>query len=329
MKGKLILLSFVAIVFSFFLIGETQPVWAAEKPGDYPKKPINLYQGFPVGGVSDIECRIIGEALKKVIGQSVIVEAKPGAGGQIMLTDFTRNAKPDGYEMCLMGSPHLQGILFDPVRKAAFSFKDLQPIANHVEDSNVVMVRKDSPFKTIEDFLASAKAKPGQISISTSGIGGDDHLAVLDLQLKSGVTFNIVHMRGDGDAFKALLGGHIDSTMANIGGTLPMVVSGQSRILAVMMDKRYPDLGDVPTFKEKGMNVINSSSRGFFMPARTPMTIVKYMEESIKKAMEDPEHIERAKNAGLILKFMGIEEYTRFLEEQNTRVKELIKFYRK
>jgi len=329
MEKKSILLSAVAIIFLFFFSVNVQVIWAAEKPEDYPKKPITLYQGFPVGGVSDIECRILGEALKKLIGQPIVVEAKPGAGGQVMLTDFARNAKPDGYEMCLMGSPHLQGILFDPTRKAAFSFKDLQPIANHVQDPNVIMVRKESPFKTIEDLLAAMKSKPGQISISTSGIGGDDHLAILDLQLKSGTAFNIVHMRGDGDAFKALLGGHIDTTMANIGGTLPMVTSGQARILAVMMDKRYPDLPDVPTFKEKGMNVINSSSRGFFMPAKTSTQIVKYMEQSIKKAMEDPEHIERSKSAGLLLRYMGVEEYTQFLEEQNSLVKELIKLYRK
>lgn len=329
MKGKLVSLSAVIVTLLFSFSAEVKVLAAAEKPDDYPRKAINLVQGFPAGGVSDIECRIIGESLRKLIGQPVVVEAKPGAGSQIMLTDFARNAKPDGYEIALVGSPHLQGILFDPTRKAAFTFKDFLPIANHVQDPNVVMVNKESPYKTIDDLMAAAKAKPGKISISTSGIGGDDHLAILDLQAKSGVTFNIVHMRGDGDAFKAVLGNHIDVVMANIGGTLPMVVSGQTRILAVMTEKRSAELKDVPTFVEKGLNVVNSSTRGFAFPAKTPAKVLKYMEQSIKKAMEDPEHVERAKKAGLLCRYMDSEEYTRFLEVQNRRVPELIKMYRK
>jgi len=306
----------------------SQAAWAQEKPRDYPNKPITLMVGFSAGGSSDLGARIIGEALKKIIGQPVVVDNKAGAGSQVMLTDFKNNAKPDGYTMALINVPQIQTIVFDPTRKASFTLKDLQPVANHVQDPGAILVRKESPFKTLEDFMAAAKASPGQIRVSTTGIGSDDHLAVLDFQRRTGLKFNIVHMRGTPEALTAALGGHIDVDFDNIGGFLPTVVSGEARILAVMMEKRYPDLPDVPTFREKGIDLVSSSTRGYAMPAGTPMGIVKYMEQAIKKAMDDPDHIKRMKDAGLTLKFMGVEEYSQFLEVQNNRAKDLIKLYR-
>ncbi len=318
----------------FFLVcltvalASSQSGWAAEKPKDYPLKPVSLMVGFSAGGSSDVGARIIGEALKKLIGQPIVVENKAGAGSQVMLTDFKNNAKPDGYTMALINVPQIQTIIFDPTRKASFTFKDFQPVANHVQDPGAILVRKDSPFKTIEDLMAAAKAKPGQIKVSTTGIGSDDHLAILDFQRKTGLKFNIVHMPATPEALAAALGGHIDVDFDNVGGFLPTVVSGEARILAVMMENRYPDLPDVPTLKEKGIQLLSSSTRGYAMPAGTPMAIVKFMETSIQKAMDDPDHKKRMKDAGLTLKFMGVEEYTRFLEGENNRAKELVKLYR-
>lgn len=302
---------------------------ADDKPKDYPNRAISLMVGFGAGGSSDVGARLIGEALKKVIGQPVVVDNKPGAGSQVMLTDFKNNAKPDGYTMALINIPQIQTIVFDPTRKAIFSIKDLQPVANHVQDPGAILVRKDSPFKTLEDFLAAAKANPGQVKVSTTGIGSDDHLAALDVQRKTGLRFNIVHLRDTAAALTAALGGHIDVDFDNIGGFLPTVKSGEARILAVMMDKRYPDLPDVPTLKEKGIEIVSSSTRGYAVPAGTPRPIVKYLEQSIKKAMEDPDHVKRMTDAGLTLKFMGSEDYAKFLEAENARARSLIELYRK
>ena len=317
------------VVVSLVLVLPVIPSsWAQEKPANYPGKAITLMVGFSPGGSSDVGARVIGEALKKVIGQPIVIENKPGAGSQVMLTEFKNNGKPDGYTMALINVPQIQTIVFDPTRKATFSLKDFQPIANHVQDPGAILVRKESPFKTLEDFIAAAKANPGQIKVSTTGIGSDDHLAVLDFQNRAGLKFNIVHMRGTPEALTAALGGHIDVDFDNVGGFLPTVMSGEARILAVMMEKRYVDLPDVPTCREKGIDLVSSSTRGYVMPAGTPMGIIKYMEQSIRKAMEDPEHIKRMKDAGLTLKFMGIDEYNQFLETQNNRAKELIKLYR-
>jgi tripartite-type tricarboxylate transporter receptor subunit TctC len=302
---------------------------AADKPKDYPNRPVTIQVGFGAGGSSDVGVRVLAESLKKVIGQPVLVENKPGAGSQVMLTDFKNNAKPDGYTLALINIPQLQTIVFDSTRKAAFAISDFQPVANHVQDPGAIFVRTESPFKTLEDLLSAAKASPGQVKASTTGIGSDDHLAVLDVQRKANVRFNIVHLQDTPTALKNALGGHIDVDFDNVGGFLPTVVSGQGRILAVFDEKRFPDLPNVPTMRERGIDLVSSSTRGYVFPAGTPMEIVKYMSEAIKQAMDDPDHVKRMKDAGLSLKFMGIEEYARFIEGQNDRAKQLIGMYRK
>jgi tripartite-type tricarboxylate transporter receptor subunit TctC len=302
---------------------------AADKPKDYPNKPVTIQVGFGAGGSSDVGARVLAEALKKVIGQVVLVENKAGAGGQVMWTDFKNNAKPDGYTLALVNIPQLQTIVFDPARKSLFTMKDFQPVANHVQDPGAVLVRKESPYKTLEDLLNDTKARPGQIKASTTGIGSDDHLAVLDVERRANVKFNILHLQDTPTALTRVLGGHTDVNFDNVGGFLPSVKSDLARILAVMMDQRYPDLPNVPTFKERGFDLISSSTRGYVFPAGTPMEIVRYMEQSIKKAMADPDHIARMEQAGLTLKFMGVEEFGKFLESQNDRAKQLIGMYRK
>ena len=317
MYGKSIrcLASGLALVLGLFL---TQ-AQAADKPKDYPNKPVTIQIGFGAGGSSDVGVRILAESLKKIIGQPVLAENKAGAGGQVMWTDFKNNAKPDGYTLALINVPQLQTVVFDPARKSLFTMKDFQPVANHVQDPGAILVRKESPYKTLEDLLKDAKARPGQVSASTTGIGSDDHLAVLDVERQAKVKFNIIHLKDTPTALTRVLGGHTDANFDNIGGFLPTVDSGLGRILAVMMEQRYPDLPNVPTFKERGFDLVSSSTRGYVFPAGTPMEIVRYMEQSIKKAMDDPEHVERMKKAGLTLKFMGVEEFSKFLESQNDR----------
>jgi tripartite-type tricarboxylate transporter receptor subunit TctC len=302
---------------------------AAEKPKDFPNRPVTIMVGFGAGGSSDVGVRVLAEALKKIIGQPVLVENKPGAGGQVMWTDFKNNAKPDGHTLALVNVPQLQTTVFDPTRKPAFTMKDFQVVANHVQDPGAIFVRTESPYKTLEDLLNDAKAKPGQIKASTTGIGSDDHLAVLDVQRKSNARFNIVHLVDTPTALKNVLGGHTDANFDNVGGFLPAVKAGQGRMLVIFDDKRFPDAADVPTAREKGIDLVSSSTRGYVYPAGTPMEIVKYMEDSIKKAMDDPDHVKRMKEAGLSLKFMGVDEYAKFMETQNDRAKELISLYRK
>ena len=301
-----------------------------DRPKDFPTRPITIQVGSVAGGSNDIGVRIVADSLKKIVGQPVLVENKAGAGGQVMLTDFKNNAKPDGYTLAVFVSPGYVTIPLDPARKAVFSMNDFQWVANHVDDPGALLVRTESPFKTLEEVLQAAKARPGQLGITTTGIGSDDHLAVLDLQRKTGYRFNIVHFgQGTAEALKAVLGGHVDLDCDNVGGFLPTVRSGQARILAVMADKRFPDLPDVPTFREQGIDLISSSARGFIVPKGTPLDIVRYLEQALRKAMDDPDHVRRMKEVGLSVKFMGSEEITGFIGREEARAKSLIEMYRK
>ena len=147
----------LALVLGLFL-AQAQ---AADKPKDYPNKPVTIQIGFGAGGSSDVGVRLLAESLKKIIGQPVLAENKAGAGGQVMWTDFKNNAKPDGYTLALVNVPQLQTVVFDPARKPLFTMKDFQPVANHVQDPGAILVRKESPYKTLEDLLNDAKARPG------------------------------------------------------------------------------------------------------------------------------------------------------------------------
>ncbi len=316
--GSLILLS-----LALGLMGP-QGARAAEKPKDYPNRPITIMVGFGAGGSSDVGVRILAEALKKVIGQPVLVENKPGAGSQVMLTDFRNNSKPDGYTLALINIPQIQTIVFDPTRKAAFAITDLQPVANHVQDPGAILVRQESPFKTLEDFLNAARANPGQVKVSTTGIGSDDHLAVLDVTRKANVRFNIVHLQDTPAALTAALGGHTDVDFDNVGGFLPSVTSGQARILAVMMEKRYLDLPDVPTFRERGLDLTLSLWRGIATPRGTPQPVIHRLEAAFRAVTESPDFKEFATKMGASIEFRGANEFDEFIARQDKELAALM-----
>lgn len=313
----------VAVVLSAFT------ATAIASDGGYPNKPITLTHGYGAGGSSDIGCRLLAEALREVTGQPVIVDPKPGAGGQIAWSRFKQSAKPDGYQLIYINIPQIQSVIFDPARKADFGLSDFKMVANHVQDPNILVVPRNSPYKTIEEFLAAAKASPGKIAITTSGLGSDDHLAVLDLQLKTGISLNIIHVKGDADGLNGIMGGHMDAMMANVGGMVQTVEAGQTRILAIMAQTRLSELPEVPTFTEKGYPLFASSTRGIALPANTPPAIVSSLEQALKKAIASPAHEQAMKKAGFSIKFMGATEYSAFLDTQNAWIKEMMKQYAK
>ncbi|HEX2547940.1 MAG TPA: tripartite tricarboxylate transporter substrate binding protein [Ramlibacter sp.] len=302
-------------------------VSAASASTDYPARPITLVHGYGAGGSSDIGCRLLADALKEVTKQPVVVEPRPGAGGQIAWSKFKQSAKPDGYELIYVNVPQIQTIMFDPARKADFSLKDFRLIANHVQDPNILVVARNSPYRTLEEFIAAAKANPGKLSITTSGLGSDDHLAILDLQMKAGVTFTIIHTKGDAEGMNGILGGHMDAMMANVGGMVQPAEQGQTRILGVLAESRSADLPDVPTFKERGLPVFASSTRGIAVPLNTPPAVVDYIEQALRKAMTSPQHQQAMRKAGFTVKFMGGSEYQAFVDGQSTWVREMMKQY--
>jgi len=320
MKGRVVL-SILAVLIAL-LVGSAYPQ-------AYPTKPVMLMVAYPAGGSTDVGARIVASIAEKELGQPIVVLNKAGAGGQVGFTELAKQ-KPDGYYIGLINLPALNTIILDPDRKATFDIDTFTPIINQVLDPGVIYVKPDSHYKNLKDLIVEAKKRPGEIKVGTTGILGDDHLAILMLEEAAGVKFRIVHFEGDTPQVTALLGGQIDVSFLNVGGLTPRVKVGQLRVLAVMDRERSKFYADVPTSVEQGYPaVISSSTRGIAGPKGLPEPIVKKLQAVFKKAIENPEHMEKMDKAGLAIKMMMGDEYGKYLMDVHKKVKKLVEEARK
>jgi len=286
----------------------------------YPSKPVQLMVAYPAGGSTDIAARIVAAIAEKELGQSIVVVNKGGAGGQVGWTEMSRQ-KPDGYYLGFINLPALNTVILDPDRKAAFNADAFVPVINQVLDPGIIWVKGDSPYKTLKDLLEAAKRNPNKISAATTGILSDDHLAILMMEEAApGALFRIVHFEGGAPVLTAVLGGHIECAFDNVGSVFRRIKTGELRALAVMDTQRSRFLPDVPTMPELGYpSVISSSTRGIAAPKGTPPAVIKRLEQVLKKAMEDPEHVKKLEEAGLGLRVMIGEEYAKYYRELHAK----------
>ncbi len=314
------LLVFVAILLTTFVLpSESQVI-------DFPQKgkTIQILIGFAAGGSTDVGARILASGLEKKLGIPVLVVNKPGASGQIAYTMLTQ-AKPDGYTIGNTNFPSAVVTYLDPARKATYTRKNFEPLALHVVDPGLIAVKKDSPFKTLKEMIEVAKANPKKIRISTTGIQSDEAFALLQLQKMTGVQFAMVHFsQGIARAMTAFLGGKIDVFCGNVGDLLAQFKSGEVRILGIMDDKPSPFYPGIKTFAEQGYKLYNASSRGFAAPAGTPKEIINIMSEAIKQVVTTEEHKKRMADMGLTLRYMDPVQYSKYWDEYETMLKELL-----
>jgi tripartite-type tricarboxylate transporter receptor subunit TctC len=286
----------------------------------FPAKPVQLMVAYPAGGSTDIAARIVAAIAEKDLGQSMVVVNKGGAGGQVGWTEMSR-AKPDGYYIGFINLPALNTVILDPDRKAAFNVDAFVPVINQVLDPGIIWVKGDSPYKNLKDLLDAAKKNPNKISAATTGILSDDHLAILMMEEAApGALFRIVHFEGGAPVMTAVMGGHIECAFDNVGSVFRRIRTGELRALAVMDTQRSPFIPDVPTMRELGYpTVISSSTRGIAVPKGTPQPVIKRLEQSLQKAMDDPEHLKKMEEAGLQLRIMVGEEYAKYYRELHTK----------
>jgi tripartite-type tricarboxylate transporter receptor subunit TctC len=290
-------------------------------PQDYPVKPVTLMVAWPPGGGTDVGARIVASIAEKELGKPIVILNKPGAGGQIGFTELARQ-KSDGYYIGFINLPSLNTIILDPDRKATFGIDSFTPIINQVLDLGVIYAKPDGPYKSLTDVIQEARKRPGEVRAATTGILSDDHMAILMLEEAAKVRFRIVHFEGDPPLIAALLGGQIDVGFMNISGLVPRVRAGQLRALVVMDKERSKFYPDLPTSVELGYStVISSSARGIAGPKGIPEPISKKLQAVFKKAMEDPEHIEKMEKAGLAVKIMMGDEYGRYIFDLQERMK--------
>ena len=255
---------------------------------EYPSKPIKLVVPFPPAGGTDILARTVANHLQTSNKWVVVVDNRPGAGGNIGV-DATAKSPPDGYTL-VMGqtsnlaiSPTLYANLnYDPV-------KDLEPIALVGSGPIAIVVRADSPYKTLGDLLAAAKAKPGTITMASPGNGTVAHLAGVRLQKQSGATFQHIPYKGAAGAIPDLLGGSVDFFLSSVPTLQAQVAGGKMRALAVTSAKRSPVFPNVPTVAESGVKGFEANTWfGILAPAKTPKPIIAKLNTEINKALKDP-----------------------------------------
>ena len=256
----------------------------------YPTHPISMIVPFPPGGVADLTGRPTAFAMEKTLKQRIIVENKAGAGGAVGMA-YVANAKPDGYTI-LMALSSISIIppaerLFE--RKPPYEMSQLAPIALISADPTVLMVRADSPWKTVKDLVEDAKKRPTKINYGSSGIYGTLHVAMAMFEQAAGIQLWHVPYSGAGPAVTALLGGQVDALASGPAAVIGHIKGGKMRALAGWGEKRLASLPEVPTFKELGYNVEFYIWSGLFAPAGTPAPVMQALRNAARQAVNDPD----------------------------------------
>lgn len=262
----------------------------------YPTRPIRLLHGFAPGGAADTLSRIVAEDLQKRLGQPVIVEAKPGAGGNIA-AEAVAKAPPDGYTLGLVTGAHAisaatyKSLSFDPV-------DSFEMISTVVYYALVIAVRADHPAKTLGELLAAAKAKPGSVSFGSVGFGSTHHLAGELLAADAGVELVHVPYRGDSQAITALLSGDVPMIVGTSVLLAPQIESGAVRALAVTSPTRSALLPNVPTVEEAGVRGYDVRTwAGLIAPRGTPPAVIATLNAAVQDTLKDPQIRARVETA--------------------------------
>lgn len=292
---------------------------------DYPSKPITLVVSFSAGGNNDLRARQLGVPVGASLGQTVVVENKPGASGNIG-HDFVARAAADGYTL---GVGAMGPLTVNPALFPKMSFnpaKDLVPVVLVEKAPLVLVTRSDKPFKSLKDVLAAAKARPGTVTVGNAGSGGAHHLSAELLEDVAGLQVIHVPYKGGGPAATALLGGEIDMMFEQTYAALPSIQAGKTRALAVTSDKRLPSLPDVPTMAELGFpGVTVSNWLGIVAPKGTPPAVVRKLNEVFNKALSAPDMREKIAGPGNVVGGGSAEEFGAFMAAESKRWAALIK----
>ena len=289
---------------------------------DYPDKPVNLIIPYPAGGSTDVTGRALMNAVKKHFSQPVIVENKAGGGGTVG-PNLVITKPPDGYTLGIMASAtvtiswHMGKMNFNPI-------EDATHIIRYTGYLYGLVVRADSPWKTIQDFVKHAKANPGKISYGTPGVGTGVHLCMEEFASQAGM--KLVHMpyKGGAETNTALLGGHVDA-VSDSSGWSPLVDAGKFRLLAVYTAQRSAKYSDAPTLKEAGYDVVFPSPLEFMGPKGLPKPIVQKVHDVVKKAMEDPEYQAVLKKFDMSNIYLNSEDLEKAIRQDAEQIGKMVK----
>ncbi len=264
------------------------PAPARAQPADYPNRPIKLIVCLPAGGGVDTVARIVSEKLQRRLGQPIVIENKGGQSGNIG-AEAVWSADPDGYTLLASQPAPLttNGMLY---KITSWDPATFTPVAVMTRIPNTLTVRSDFPAKTVQEFVAYAKANPGKISYGSQGNGTTSHLTGVMFEQATGAKLLHVPYRGTAPAINDLMGGHVDVLFNELATSMEMQRSGRARILAVTTPQRVPELPDIPTMQEAGLPGFNSNTwNAISAPPKTPAPIVAKLNAAINEVLAAPE----------------------------------------
>lgn len=288
----------------------------------YPSKPISLIVSYSAGGNTDIAARILIPYVEKELGVPINVINKPGGGGWTGWTELLK-AKKDGYTIGYINTPNLMTGYLNPKFNRDNSLDDFEPIANHVLDYGVIAVNaKDDRFNDIKDLIEYAKKN--EVTATTTGHAGDDHISQIRINDAAGTKFVPVHQSGSNEMLAAVLGGHVDVLFDNVGGAKTAYENGEIKILAVLAPERSEFLSDVPTLEESGYpNIYSFSARGIAFPKGVDQEKVDIIIDAFTKALSNEEQIKKIEDLGYKVYPVAGEEYKKFLKEDEGSIIEI------
>ena len=293
---------------------------------EYPTKPVVWVNPGGAGGSNDLTARAVASVAPTYLGQPIIVQLKGGGGGAIG-TEFVAKAAPDGYTLCFGGPgwnstlPAIEGTSKGP--------DDMAAVCRINYSAGFIVVRSDSPFKTLKELLEYAKANPDKLSYGNTGPWGAAYLPWKLIRYKTGIkTIDVPHPSG-GDHLIALLGGQVQVIGVMSAQSLPHIKAGKLRALATFDDKRDPLLPDVPTVKEQGVDVVSRLWRGVLAPKGTPRPIIDKLAGAFKKMCEDKSVIAMIKQFGDDIHYLGPDEFAKMWREEYEAHKELGRILKK
>lgn len=310
--------AYFALPLAAVISAATASAALADWPTD---RPIEMIVAFAPGGGTDIMLRTLAPYLEADLDTQIPVLNRPGASGEIAYTALAQG-KPDGYTISSLNTP---GFLTMRIgRKLRFDPAAICPIARIVEDPGMFVVKADSEFGSLSDLVAFAKENPGAVAIGTTGLGTDEHLAMLQLEQSAGIDLTAVPFGGANEAKTALLGGHVTAIGLNVG-EYASAEPGQIKGLAQFAEQRSILAPDLPTAKDQGFDVIMSSERGVAARCDVPEEIRARMSEAVDKALADPEFQEKAKQQGLALSYQSGADWSAAMPARLARYEEIFK----
>jgi tripartite-type tricarboxylate transporter receptor subunit TctC len=295
---------------------------------DYPDKPLQLMVSYPPGGATDFQARIVTMMAGNYLKEPIVIINKAGAGGQVGWNWFASSASKDGYDLGAYNLPHFiaQSIVF----KTKYNIGNVEPIANWGADPAVLIVPKNSPFNSVKDFVDYAKKNPGKITVSGGGLYIGHHIAMLQLAKAAGIKLTYVPAKGGVPAMQMVLGSKVMAGFNNLSDAFRS--QDRLKILAVADNERNKEfLPKVPTFKESGIDVDNSSVnfRGIMVPKGTPQSVIAMLATNVPKMFDDKKVIAKMKAGGSPLRVMNREQVQKMFQDRKKYLEALLKELRK